>query len=69
LSTGDLRTADHSGIFLAGATGLVGGLLLLRLAEECPEGPVYALVRNRETATWLPDFALSIPIPAQRKVQ
>jgi nucleoside-diphosphate-sugar epimerase len=41
---------EHSGIFLTGATGLVGGLLLHRLAEACPERPVFALVRNRQAA-------------------
>jgi len=42
LSAGDMLAADHSGIFLTGATGLVGGLLLRRLVKECPERPVYA---------------------------
>ena len=38
-------------IFLTGATGLVGGLLLKRLAQECPDRPVYVLVRNCDTAS------------------
>lgn len=41
------------GIFLTGATGLVGGLLLRRLAEEFPERPVYVLVRNTAPAAAL----------------
>ena len=40
---------DRSAIFLTGATGLVGGLLLRRLAEACPQWPVIALVRNPDT--------------------
>jgi len=40
-----------SGIFLTGATGLVGGLLLRRLARECPERPVFALVHNRQAVS------------------
>jgi nucleoside-diphosphate-sugar epimerase len=40
-----------NGIFLTGATGLVGGLLLGRLARENPERSVFALVHNRQPAS------------------
>ena len=40
-----------SGVFLTGASGLVGGLLLRRLAKECPQRPVFALVHNRQAVS------------------
>ena len=39
---------DRSGILLTGGAGVVGRILLRRLAEEFPERPVYALVHNRK---------------------
>ena len=45
---GSWDPADFSAIFLTGATGLVGRLLLRRLAAEWPNRPVFALVRDHE---------------------
>lgn len=42
--------AERDAIFLTGATGLIGGLLLRRLVEEMPGRTIYALVRNGGSA-------------------
>ena len=46
------------GIFLTGATGLVGGLLLQRISKETPERPIYVLVRDRKPASISPNTTL-----------
>jgi long-chain acyl-CoA synthetase len=43
------------GIFLTGATGLVGGLLLRGIAEDNPKRAIYALVRRGRSVTDLPN--------------
>lgn len=42
---------NRSAVLLTGATGLVGGLLLQRLAEENANRTIYALVRRLEART------------------
>jgi nucleoside-diphosphate-sugar epimerase len=49
--------ADRA-VFLTGATGLVGGLLLRRLALENPDRTIHALVRLRDITTDLPNAHL-----------
>lgn len=41
--------SDCNGIFITGATGLVGGLLMRRIAEDDPKRPIYALVRGSQS--------------------
>jgi nucleoside-diphosphate-sugar epimerase len=47
--------ADRNGIFLTGATGLVGGLLLRRVAEDNPKRAIYALAHHCHAITDLPN--------------
>jgi thioester reductase-like protein len=55
----DQASINHSdAIFLTGATGLVGGLLLRRMAEQNPSRAIFALVRSSVPVSHLPNTRL-----------